>query len=252
MAVAIPQLPVFPPSLAPLLEPHVPVSVTPCPVVIPQYSGPVVMCPAIPCLVPQLPTSIPPYGTNLQSFGVELNHVETGMGACGEHGESRHEHDDRTLPSGEKGTRISQPHVDEICVSDEEPKGDDIVADDMMDEAEKMQRDTDTELSDIVGLQDHLEEGGNHGNVVEEWSKEVDNGPMTYTTETLPKSVKASLVPNPDSTCSTVGNDCRNLLATECSKKTQSLARKLIITLDGTTHFVSVGMVKKYGFQRMR
>ncbi len=169
------------------------------------------------------------------------------MGACGE---SRHEHDDRTNPSSEKGTQMSQPYVDENCVSDEESNGGNIAADDSMHDVEKIQRDSDAELSENVGLQDDLEEDQEPGNDTGECSNELDNGPMTYVGkhETPPNPVEASLVPRQNSSAS---NDERKISASE-SKKKIKLFEKNIIVVNGTTYCVTKGKEEKYGFQRMR
>ncbi len=226
MVATIPQLKAFHPSQQPVPVPHVPV--------LDQHCGPY--------LPPQFSMSIPPLGTNPQSFGMQSDPVETTE-ACGE---SRSDHDDPTPPSSEKDTRMRQSHVDEKCVSDEEPKGGDIVADDTMDDAEKMQSDSETEN---VGLQDDSEKDQEAENEVAEieCSKEVDNGPMTYTSkpENPPKPVK-SFRPN-----SSVSNDGRKLSACECKKKIQPF-EKSIIVVKGTTYWVTKGKEEKYGFQKMR
>ncbi len=157
-------------------------------------------------------------------MGLPLDQVETT-------GESR---DEPSSTSNEKSTQTSQPHVDEVCVSDEEPNAD---ADVSMDNAEKSLRNSSTDPSDSKGLQDHAKEEQEAENESEGCAKEVDPGP--HQSEALPTPRKQA-----------EKNDNKKLSAGEDSKEIQLSATKRLITVEGKTYFVSKGMEKKFGFER--
>ena len=185
------------------------------------------MYPVMACPAPPPTMNIPHDDTNLQSIGLSLDQVEAT-------GESR---DEPSATSNEKSTQTSQPHVDEGCVSDEEPSNAD--ADVSMDDAEKSLRNSSTDPSDSKGLQDHAEEDQDAEKESEGCAKEDDPGPTAQQPETSPSPRKQ-----------VERNDGNKLSADADSKKIQSSATKRLITVEGKTYFVSRGMEKKFGFER--
>ncbi len=175
--------------------------------------------------------TIPPDDTNLQSTGLPLGQVDST-------GESR---DEPSSTSNEKSTQTNQPHVDEECVSDEEPKSVNTVADVAMDDAEKMLRNPSTDRADSKGLQDLAKEDHEAENELGGCHKEADPGRMAHQSEPHPLPAKQ-----------VERNDCKELSVCDGSKKTPPLVKKRLITVEGNTYFVSRGMEKKFGFEKTK
>ena len=224
--IMIPPFPLQPQVSVQPLQPAL-IQLMPVPVVIVSpYSGPFAMYRAI---CQGIPMNTPTPCTNPHPIGLQVTPVDQTETKT----ESR---DAATFVSKEKSTQLSQLPVGEECVN-QDPQGGTTVDCETVDNAEKIQRNPDTDLSENEELQNE-----------EDCFKEVGNGSLVCITERPSKPVEASLI---SSTTSPASNDTKIPLAGESSRMILPLATKRILAVNGETMFLSRGMEKKFGFKKI-